>query len=237
MIKHLAMATAVAAALALAGPASATIHHLTYSGHVTEAFDTFNDFGAVPTLVGKAFIAHVTYDDAKPGAGHVGDVWYDDYGGAGAANPLTATVLLNGVTKSFGLTDGGDYRVDYSLLPGCTLDCTTAYFQQHAEDRYIQGDLYTLNTIALSGFSSDGTISGLGHAAPHFTDPPVDLFAEVDLFQQNQYTLELYHYAEVAAKIDSIREGVPEPDAWALLIAGFGLTGGALRRRSRAQTA
>ncbi|THD64539.1 MAG: PEP-CTERM sorting domain-containing protein [Phenylobacterium sp.] len=36
------------------------------------------------------------------------------------------------------------------------------------------------------------------------------------------------------ASSDAQAGGVPEPSAWALMIAGFGLTGAALRRRRAA---
>ncbi len=236
MKKTIALALALAAGLGLAvGPASATVHHLVYKGTVVDSLDLTGEFGAVPTLVGKAFTAHVTYDDAKPGATHIGDVWWDAFTGDGAANPVTATIFLNGVTMTFGSTSGDDYREDRSLLPGCTLDCTTASFQQHAEDRFVDAnDLFTLNYVNLGGSTTDGTISGLGHAAPNYTNPPVDLYAFVNIFQQNQDNLDLLRWAEVSVKIDSVGAGVPEPAAWTLMIGGFGLTGATLRRRRSA---
>lgn len=233
MIKHLGAAIVAAASFGLAGQASATVHNLVYTGTVTEALDLTGEFGVGANLVGMAFIAHVTYDDAKPGAGHIGGAWYDYYTGDGAANPVTATILLNGVTMSFGATDGTDLREDRSLLPGCTLDCTTGSFEQSAEDRFTENNLYTLNYVNLGGSTSDGTISGLAHTAPNFTNPPVDLFGFVNVFQQDVDTLETTKWAEVSVKIDSVSGGVPEPAAWSLMLVGFGGLGAALRARRR----
>ena len=224
-------AVAMVASLALAGPASATVHNLTYKGVVTSALDSTGEFGAGAMLVGKAFTAHVVYNDAPVGAMHWSGAYYDYLTGDGAANPVTASILLNGVTKTFGATSGYDERLDRTLLPGCTLDCTDASFQQHAEDRYTLGGLYTLNYINLGGFSSDGTLSGLAHTAPNFTNPPVALYAYVTLFEQDIFTLASRHSAAVSVRIDSITGAVPEPSAWALMLVGFGGMGALLRRR------
>jgi len=224
-------AISLAVSLALAGQASATVHHLTYSGVVTSALDSTGEFGAGASLVGMSFVAQVIYDDAKAGATNIGDVYYDAYAGDGAANPVTATILLNGVTLSFGATSGQDYRLDRNLQPGCLSDCTDAYFQQHAEDRYTENGIYTLNYINLGGMTSDGTLSGLAHTAPNFTNPPVDLYAYVSLFEQDIFTLDARRSAAVSVRIDSVTGGVPEPAAWALMLLGFGGVGGLLRRR------
>lgn len=223
-------AIAIAASLALAGQASATVHNLTYKGTVTSALDLTAEFGAGP-LIGKAFTAHVIYDDAKAGTTNVGGVYYDTYHGDGAANPVTATILLNGFTRTFGVTSGQDYREDRTLQPGCMFSCTSASFQQNAADRYVENLLYTLNYINLGGSSTDGAISGLAHTAPNYTNPPIDLYAFMSFRQQDQITLDYRHYADVGVKIDSVSGGVPEPTAWALMLTGFGGMGALLRRR------
>lgn len=226
-------AVVVTASLTLAGHASATVHHLTYKGSVVSALDSTAEFGAGP-LVGKAFKALVTYDDAKAGTTHWSGAYYDYYMGDGAANPVTATIMLNGFTRTFGATSGYDERLDRALQPGCTLDCTEANFQQHAEDRYTQNGFYTLNYINLGGMSSDGTISGLAHTAPNFTNPPIQLYAFVNLFEQDIVTLAQRHHASVSVRIDSVSGAVPEPGAWALMLMGFGGMGALLRRRRAA---
>jgi hypothetical protein len=50
----------------------------------------------------------------------------------------------------------------------------------------------------------------------------------------------LYSFAVTGADValfDASLLGVPEPASWAMLIAGFGLTGAAMRRRRRATVA
>ena len=225
-------AMALAASLMLAGPASATIHNLTFKGVVNSALDSTGEFGPGAMLVGKAFTAEVVYDDAPVGATHWSGAYYDYLMGDGAANPVTATIHLNGVTRSFGATSGYDERLDRTLQPGCMFGCTDADFQQHAEDRYTVGNLYTLNYINLGGMSSDGSLSGLAHTAPNYTNPPIALYAFVNIFEQDIFTLESRHSAEVSVRIDSVRDSaVPEPAAWALMLMGFGGVGALLRRR------
>lgn len=228
-------AVVVTAGLTLAGQASATVHHLTYQGVVTSALDNTGEFGPAATLLGSSFTALVTYDDAPAGATHWGDVYYDYLMGDGPANPITATIMLNGVSRAFGATSGYDERLDRTLQPNCMFGCTDASFQQHAEDRYTQNGLYTLNYINLGGMSSDGALSGLAHTAPNFTNPPIQLYAFVNIFQQDIVTLASRHSAELGVRIDSITgAGVPEPATWALMLMGFGGLGAMLRRRRAA---
>ena len=223
---------AMALGLMLAGPASATVHNLTYKGVVTTALDQTGEFGVGANLVGKSFTANVVYDDAKGDPGAWGGVYYDYLMGDGANNPVTATILLNGYTKSFGVTSGYDERLDRTLQPGCMFGCTDADFQQNATNRYTVGGLYTLDYINLGGMSSDGTLSGLAHTAPNYTNPPLALYAFVNLFTQDIFTLETKRSAEVGVRIDSVHDSaVPEPAAWALMLLGFGSAGIALRRR------
>jgi len=233
MNKHLKAALAAAAGLVLATQASATVYHLTYKGIVGIAADQTGEFGAGASLVGKSFIAHVTFDDAKPGAAYTTDPGGEWYYGYGAANPLAVDVLLNGVHRSFGATYGQDFRYDYTLDPACTFDCTRAGFNQEAEDRYNVGGHYTLNYINLNGETDDGTISGIAHTPPLFTNPPVDLTAWVSISEIGERG-QVFHKAEVGVKIDSVTEGVPEPGTWALMVGGFGFTGTMLRRRRAA---
>lgn len=231
-------ALALAASL-LAGPASATIYNLVYTGVVVAADDPTAEFGAAASLVGKAFTANVTYDDAKVGALNTGGVYYDTYYGYGASNPVTASVLLNGVTRTFGATYGQDSRTDRTLQPNCMFSCTDSDFQQNAEDRYNQGIFSILNYINLGGFSHDGSLSGIAHTAPSFTNPPIDLYAYLSLNTQNAITLEHTVDSYVQVNISSVtggvrapvNNGVPEPGAWTLMLMGFGGLGALLRRR------
>jgi hypothetical protein len=224
-------AFALVASLAAAGQASASVHNLTYKGVVTSASDGSGEFGVGAVLVGQAFTANVVYDDAKAGASYIGNGYTDAYYGNGAANPVFATILLNGVMRSFGATSGYDYRQDNNLRPDCVDDCTLASFQQHAEDRFTQSGTYTLNYINLGGSSTDGSIFGLAHTPPDFTNPPVELYAFVSLFQQDVVTLASRVNTSVFVRIDSVTGAVPEPGAWALMLMGFGGLGGLLRRR------
>jgi len=220
-----------------AGQASATIHHITYSGTVTYADDKTGEFGSSAALLGMPFKAFVTFDDAKAGATHSGNAWSDIYSGTGSATPVTATVVINGVSRTIGSTYGHDWRFDNNLMPGCTINCSIAGFDQDATDEYTLDGLYTRNIFDAGGSSSDGSVSGLDHTALNFTNPPVHLGAAVALFQRNEKTQAVLHEALLTADIDTVTASVPEPGTWALMLGGFGFTGSALRRRRATRVA
>ena len=221
----------------VAGQASATIYHIIYSGTVTYADDQTGEFGSSAALLGMSFKAFVTYDDAKAGATHSGNAWTDTYSGTGAATPVTATVVINGVSRTIGSTYGHDWRFDNNLMPGCTINCNYAGFYQNATDEYAMDGLYTRNFFDAGGSSANGSISGLDHTALNFTNPPVHLGGGVGLFQKNEKTQAILHDALIEADIDSVTASVPEPGTWALMLGGFGFTGSALRRRRAARVA
>jgi len=220
--------------LLLAGQASATIYHITYSGTVTYADDQTGEFGSSAALIGMPFKAFVTFDNAKPGATHSGSAVQDIYEGDGASSPITAKVLLNGVSRSIGSTHGSDFRYDDNLPGVCSGSCSPSGFQQFTQEKFATGALFTDNQFLSSAIDQDGTVSGLAHTGLTFTDPPLYITATVMLFQQNGRTQDVLHSAVVTARIDSVSTAVPEPGTWALMLGGFGLTGDMLRRRRRA---
>ncbi|MGZ5986742.1 MAG: PEP-CTERM sorting domain-containing protein [Caulobacteraceae bacterium] len=245
MSKRLMAACVAAAALLAAGEASATVYNLTYSGHVTQAFDsTLADgpsfLGAASALAGQAFTAHVVFNNAVPGQGHSSNAFTDTIYGPGVA---TADITLAGHTFTLGSTTGLDERTDYRLDPTCTLNCNQGSWLVEASNETVDpSGLHTLQYINL--FAGGVQVSGLGHAtAPDYTNPPVDIGAFMALFQQNQGggPQDTLYDTEVSVHIDSITGGdrwvpaggVPEPGVWAMMLVGFGGLGAVMRGRRR----
>ncbi len=239
-------AGAAAAVLLAAGQASATVYHLTYSGHVTQASDSSladgpSFLGTAAALVGQTFTANVVFDNAVPGQGHSSNAFADTIYGLGVA---TADITVAGHTFTLGSTRGLDERNDYRLEQNCMgPGCDTGMWLLEAVNETINpSHIYTLQYINL--FAQGVEVSGLAHdTAPNFTNPPVGLGAFMSLFQQDQgggspHTL---YDTDVSVQIDSITGGdrwvptggVPEPGAWALMLVGFGALGAALRGRRR----
>lgn len=109
----------------------------------------------------------------------------------------------------FGFCKTGDYpgsnlAISFSVLAGSSF---TLLSSLHSMDLYDEGTVDFFNTAKMTGAS----------VSPGAT-----------LTSQSGALMQLaggsYGYAAVLAS-------VPEPDSWAMLIAGFGLTGAALRRR------
>ncbi|MBI1199944.1 MAG: PEP-CTERM sorting domain-containing protein [Phenylobacterium sp.] len=251
------VAAAAAALLVAPAAAQASVLTFTYKGHVSESLDNTGEFGAIGsnTLVGQAFTATFTVDLGTAGLQHASDVWYDYLYGYNAANPVTGVLQLNGHTFAIGGGLPGDYgadaRTDYSLEPGCTLDCQTAMFQQAVSNQastFAGGmNYYSGRFLNAGAYAQDGTLTGLAHTGYDLTNPPVNLsvFASIyeyvddynvdgDAIDQPPFTRTVTHSAEVSMIADSVTMGgVPEPASWALMIAGFGVMGTSLRARRR----
>jgi hypothetical protein len=72
-------------------------------------------------------------------------------------------------------------------------------------------------TVEVEGLGGSSSLFG-------FLYPPMPVSAQLE-FKPSSWSMRL------------VGDAVPEPDSWALLIAGFGLTGAALRRRRALQPA
>ncbi len=240
------IALTLAAAMVIAAPATAKVYIATYTGTVTggpqTAYDVSGVFGTPYTaLGGLAYRAVFRIDDALPGAPiYIGPEGpYRDIsvllGGVGygtTAVPVTATLTINGVTAT---VDGDVYSV--AKQTHHNFDQTIHYVQgrygasSQTGNNYVyqlatlfeprefltSADLRTALNVDLTGFAA-------GDAGGSFS-----------IYQPNATNGFGYDYALGALHAEhlTIAAAVPEPATWSLLIAGFGLTGAALRRRAR----
>ena len=234
----------LAAALATAVPASATITVATYTGHVEGyAYDLSGVFGpGYAALNGAAYTATYRIDDSLPGAPvYVGtDGAYRNissiFGGisrATAAVPVTATITINGITahiagadNGFVLQTHGNFDQTYHYVAeGCTIfGCGSSYMSELAT-LFEPGEFLTSQDFR-TPLDVDLTAFARGDAGGGFT-----------LYRP---TATGFQWAFGGLRADHLTvtsgSAVPEPAAWALLIAGFGLTGAVLRRRALAVT-
>lgn len=130
----------------------------------------------------------------------------------------TATPLTTAMT----MTDFTDQRCVVSSIMSSGLKCTSLTLDPSYKDNKGQGSvllfLESPNTKVGYSFGTD-TLSINGSYTTGFL---------------NRITLTV---SGAPAFIPPVATAVPEPATWALMLAGFGLTGAAMRRRRRVATA
>lgn len=227
------IATIAALGLSLAQPAAATIYLATYTGHfiggAASSQDVTGLFGAPRTsLDGTAYKAVFRIDDALPGASvYVPiDPYHDGTQIQGGTNyqsnvlPVSATITVNSRTQSFlGAASSVAIQIHHNYDE--ILD-------------YVNGGRGSLFAQVLQ-FEPVEFLSSPDLRTPLEYDVPNSASSASISFSIYQNDPTTYDYAFGYGAIDhlSITAGsaVPEPAGWALLIAGVGLVGVALRRR------
>ena len=214
------LAALVASLGLMAGAAQAAVVTLTYSGTVKSGTDGAGLFGtAGANLSGLAFSSVFVFDDSAEIIQR-NDLHYN-YGGTyvGTPSPLI----------SVGLTiDGASYT---PLMIG---DFSQGYLAQRALG-ILTNNYYQLLQTTSGSFDGD-------HVSFNCYDKPkVSLGAltcdsrddGLFLLGANSATIGVFAItsATMSPPVDVGVSYVPEPATWAMMIAGFGLVGGALRRR------
>jgi len=209
----------LAVVLGVASPAPAAKVLITYTGTVSDAFDTSGEFG-VPNSDLSGLPYKVVFKlSPKPGTFIYNDGVFGITSGSGATNPLTATLYINGLSHFFtqegvaSLTNGSGlgsedrvlHLVRPSVDPGNGFIFQTIFSSDH--DFVSSSDYaHSLNYSVQPGDTVDGMFGIRGK------DGPTGGFLSPEMI--------------------TITSFVPEPATWAMMIAGFGLMGVALRRRA-----
>ena len=237
---------AVFAAAVLLGCGSqavaATNFTITFLGNVSTGSDSSNIFGLGngANLAGQD-ITETYVVDYGVFNHDVGSAW--DRNSTGGKGFISSNVTINGISHTIGSDVGFDERDNQHLNPNCP-GCSESSFSVYASDVK-----FSNNGLLFETWDIDGALFGqsyfyqpsLALGPPVFT--AADLLELLGSFQithiiHNQTTgideLNDLSYAKFTARSVTITDNsVPEPAVWALMLTGFGLTGSAMRRRSR----
>jgi hypothetical protein len=211
-IKFAAVSAGVALLCSTAS-AAITINHVgtVYSGSDTDGI--FGDSGA--DLTGKDY--RLTFSIETSELGHytdTGSVPYDDYEGNSASSFGTLTIDGN----SYSLGGGYMYTFRQKNMTSMFYQVVTSMYG--ASGTHIYASAQTFNPM----FSSLDQATSFSYS---FTADEIDQRWSEVLWDAGNTHLTL--------RDTQISSGsVPEPAAWAMMVAGFGLAGTAMRRRKLA---
>jgi hypothetical protein len=224
----LARTTTVTVAVLVAGPAAAVVQWgpaVDSTGQASDVITTGALLAAI-TFSPTVTVNGVTFENVSlgepnqsnfgvlTGFGQFDSGWDADY--RTLVNTTAYAVLPTQLEFIFGVLPRGNYLVQL-FMPQWDANWATAF---------------SINGLMSPVVEAGGFIPGLGFGP---RERPQWISARIRADGQTSYSVVtegVTTYQVISAL--QLRTAVPEPDSWALLIAGFGLTGAVLRRRRSA---
>ncbi len=211
---------------ATAMPAHAALVDITWTGKVYVGDDNLGLFGTPGSLVGQSYVAQYRFDTSigfRSGADY--QTVERGYNAPQSASPLiSARITINGTTMSV----IGDYNNQYYRSNSDSYSEIATFVTGRTS---VFNDFNYLNVDFLSdGPAGDGVTIDLNAPYAQVFDPNDGVGGTFLYYAPDNSN---YSFAALTGETLNITlaGGVPEPASWAMMIAGFGMVGGALRRR------
>jgi hypothetical protein len=229
---------------ALSAPAMSAVHFITFEGTIDVGFDEGNLFGfAGGSLAGQSYTQKFVYDSDK--GSHYTTADYDFLQGgtmSSGISPITsASITINGFTQESGGADNG------SLYFGIFGDGTTGISVLSQETRFTPTNDFAGTSLAGVRFAFSPPLSLTTDFANPIAGTPLSTLGNSfqialnDHAGQSTHTFAYFNPTSVTIGSEqtsggpgTVTGGVPEPASWAMMLAGFGLVGGMMRRRGHA---
>jgi PEP-CTERM motif len=245
--KMIARTGLFALAMGMASSAQAAQYLITYRGIVASGSDIDGVFGSVRSLVGLAFTAAYTLNDPSTGAFQTNDGVTDFRSGGsavGRASPIeSASLTIAGITQNLGpaFYSVADLVRTNNLGDGVGDDFIGITYPFSSAMR-LNGVRLTVGNRDQSRRGGNAQfLSSLSYVNPvNYALNPDMIAGDGDFDFRTNFGNITFTHAIGSLQITSFSIGpvpltnaVPEPASWAMMIAGFGFVGGALRSKRR----
>ena len=228
------IALGVAGAILATSPAAAVVKYAAYSGFIASGLDTTGVFGrANRDLAGLHYAVFFSYDRARATTIATDGLTYDSASGSGAGSPIIdVSVVVWGTTRSFSALTYGEAITSINALPEMGHVASDYVSVTNGLQKFDSVSFYPVRAFGAPASLNTNTFAipftGDGFVSLETYDAANNVYTDRAIF-----TVERTGFYEVYGG----NGAVPEPASWALMIAGFGLVGGALRQRRETETA
>lgn len=236
LVSRLTAATLFLGAAAIGAPAAATIYTATFTGTFGGAADLAGLFGPAGTdLRGQAFTATYRVDTGVPGvvdftSGNTRLFYSGEYYYGGLPTAMSATLSANGHSVALTGNYKGSIVQENDLTPVSRAGNGDDVFYEVDETDHANRYFSLSFTVAATGFNDIFPTENF--AAPgHYSFTGGAVMDNRFSFAADGSNL-AYGSLYATDLVIAADSSIPEPAAWTLLIAGFALTGAALRRHN-----